>query len=112
MSPYRFRFGEQRTWLHAAYASSSRDVRGAGTPIRPRPGDGDVGEAVDRKARLHQVNALLTQPLEGVWPYLWLDATYVKVREGRQIISRAVVVNEDGKREVLGVATGPSEAET
>lgn len=41
---------------------------------------------------------------------------HVKVREGGRIISRAVIiavaVNEDGKREVLGVATGPSEAET
>jgi len=59
-----------------------------------------------------RVNAFL----EGAWPYLWLDATYVKVREGGRIISRAVIVavavNEDGKREVLGVATGPSEAET
>jgi putative transposase len=63
-----------------------------------------------------RVNAFLSRPLEGAWPYLWLDATYVKVREGGRIISRAVIiavaVNEDGKREVLGVATGPSEAET
>jgi transposase-like protein len=63
-----------------------------------------------------RVNAFLTRPLEGAWPYLWLDATYVKVREGGRIVSRAVIiavaVNEDGKREVLGVATGPSEAET
>jgi putative transposase len=63
-----------------------------------------------------RVNAFLTRPLEGAWPYLWLDATYLKVREGGRIISRAVIVavavNEDGKREVLGVATGPSEAET
>jgi transposase-like protein len=63
-----------------------------------------------------RVNAFLTRPLEGTWPYLWLDATYLKVREGGRIISRAVIVavavNEDGKREVLGVATGPSEAET
>ena len=47
---------------------------------------------------------------------LWLDATCVKVREGGRIVSRAVIiavaVNEDGKREVLGVTTGPSEAET
>ncbi len=52
----------------------------------------------------------------GGWPYLRLDATYLKVREGGRIISRAVIVavavNEDGKREVLGVTTGPSEAET
>lgn len=63
-----------------------------------------------------RVNAFLSRPLEGAWPYLWLDATYLKVREGGRIISKAVIVavavNEDGKREVLGVATGPSEAET
>lgn len=63
-----------------------------------------------------RVNAFLQRPLEGAWPYLWLDATYIKVRESGRIISRAVIVavavNEDGKREVLGVATGPSEAET
>ena len=61
-----------------------------------------------------RVNAFLSRPLEGAWPYLWLDATYLKVREGGRIVSRAVIiavaVNEDGKREVLGVATGPSEA--
>lgn len=63
-----------------------------------------------------RVNAFLTRPLEGAWPYLWLDATYGKAREGGRIVSRAVIVavavNEDGKREVLGIATGPSEAET
>jgi transposase-like protein len=63
-----------------------------------------------------RVNAFLSRPLEGCWPYLWLDATYLKVREGGRIVSRAVIiavaVNEDGKREVLGVTTGPSEAET
>jgi transposase-like protein len=63
-----------------------------------------------------RVIAFLSRPLEGRWPYLWLDATYLKVRGGGRIISRAVIiavaVNEDGKREVLGVATGPSEAET
>jgi transposase-like protein len=62
-----------------------------------------------------RVNAFLSRPLEGAWPYLWLDATYLKVREGGRIVSRAVIiavgVNEDGKREVLGVATGLSEAE-
>ena len=63
-----------------------------------------------------RVNAFLSRPLEGAWPYLWLDATYIKVRDGGRIISRAVIVavavNSDGKREVLGVTTGPSEAET
>ena len=62
-----------------------------------------------------RVNAFLSRPLEGAWPYVWLDATYLKVREGGRIVSHAVIiavgVNEDGKREVLGVATGLSEAE-
>ena len=63
-----------------------------------------------------RVQAFLSRPLEGAWPYLWLDATYLKVRDGGRIVSRAaiiaVAVNEDGKREVLGLAIGPSEAET
>ncbi|WP_039392818.1 IS256 family transposase [Novosphingobium sp. MBES04] len=62
-----------------------------------------------------RVNAFLTRPIEGEWPYLWIDATYLKVREGGGIVSTAVIiavgVNTDGRREVLGVATGPSEAE-
>ena len=62
-----------------------------------------------------RVNAFLKRPIEGDWPYLWLDATYVKVRQGGRIVSVAVIiavgVNTDGVREILGVAVGPSEAE-
>jgi putative transposase len=62
-----------------------------------------------------RVNAFLARPIEGDWPYLWIDATYVKVREAGRIISVAVIiavaVNTDGRREVLGMAVGPSEAE-
>jgi len=62
-----------------------------------------------------RVNAFLERPLEGDWPYLWIDATYVKVRQGGRIVSMAtiiaVAVNTEGRREVLGMATGPSEAE-
>jgi transposase-like protein len=62
-----------------------------------------------------RVNTFLTRPLEGEWPYLWIDATYVKAREGGRIVSTATIiavgVNTDGRREVLGVATGASEAE-
>lgn len=62
-----------------------------------------------------RVNAFLTRPIEGEWPYLWIDATYLKVREGGRIVSTAAIiavgVNTDGRREVLGIATGPSEAE-
>jgi putative transposase len=62
-----------------------------------------------------RVNAFLTRPIEGDWPYLWIDATYVKVRQAGRIVSVAVIiavaVNTDGVREILGVAVGPSEAE-
>jgi putative transposase len=62
-----------------------------------------------------RVNAFLSRPIEGDWPYLWIDATYLKVREAGRIISVAVIiavaVNTDGVREVLGMAIGPSEAE-
>ena len=57
----------------------------------------------------------LARPIEGDWPYLWLDATYVKVREAGRIVPVAVTiavgVNADGRREVLGMAIGSSEAE-
>ena len=62
-----------------------------------------------------RVKAFLARPIEGTWPYLWIDATYVKVREGGRIVSVAVIIavaaNTDGRREVLGMAIGPSEAE-
>ena len=68
-----------------------------------------VGEIDER------VNSFLSRPIEGEWPYLWIDATYLKLRQGGRIVSIAVIiavgVNTDGRREVLGVATGPSEAE-
>jgi putative transposase len=67
-------------------------------------------EEIDEK-----VKAFLNRPLEGDWPYVWLDATYVKVRRNHRIVSVAVIVavgvNADGRREVLGMDVGPSEAE-
>jgi putative transposase len=63
-----------------------------------------------------KVHTFLNRPLEGEWPYIWLDATYLKVRQNGRIVSVAVIiavgVNGDGRREVLGLAIGPSEAET
>jgi transposase-like protein len=63
-----------------------------------------------------RVDAFLSRPIEGEWPYVWIDATYLKARQGGRIASTATIlavgVNTDGRREVLGVATGPSEAET
>ena len=63
-----------------------------------------------------KIKSFLDRPLEGDWPYLWLDATYVKVREAGRIVpvavTVAVAVNDQGRREVLGMAIGASEAET
>lgn len=62
-----------------------------------------------------RVQTFLQRPLEGDWPYLWIDATYVKTRQAGRVVSVAVIiavaVNTDGVREILGVATGASEAE-
>jgi transposase-like protein len=63
-----------------------------------------------------RANAFLDRPLEGEWPYLWLDATYLKVREGGRIVSVAaiiaVAVDTEGRREIVGLGLGPSEAES
>ena len=62
-----------------------------------------------------RVHAFLKRPLSGERPYLWLDATYLKMREGGRIVSVAaiiaVAVDTDGKREIVGLHIGPSEAE-
>lgn len=62
------------------------------------------------------MKAFLDRPIEGDWPYLWIDATYLKVRQNGRIVSVVVIVavgvNTDGRREVLGMGIGPSEAET
>ncbi len=81
---------------------------------------GGTGVSKSQVSRLcaeidERVQAFLTRPIEGSWPYLWIDATYLKSRKGGRILSVAtivaVAVNTDGRREVLGVATGTSEAE-
>ena len=58
----------------------------------------------------------LERPIEGDWPYLWINATYVKARQNDRVVSLAVIVavgaNTDGRREILGMDVGPSEAET
>ena len=82
---------------------------------------GMTGISKSRVSRLceeidQRVKAFLDRPIEGDWPYLWIDATYVKVRQAGRIVSVAVIVavgvNADGRREVLGLDIGPSEAET
>jgi transposase-like protein len=59
------------------------------------------------------VEQFRTRRLEGPYPYVWLDATFLKVREQGRVVSMAVViaigVRASGEREVLGLDVGPSE---
>jgi len=59
------------------------------------------------------VQAFRNRPLEGCYPYVWLDAKYVKVRENGRVSNMALViavgVRDTGEREVLGFDVGPSE---
>jgi transposase-like protein len=61
-----------------------------------------------------RVNSFLDRPLDGEWPYIWLDATYLKTRENGRVVSVAAIiatgVNTEGRREILGLGLGPSEA--
>ncbi len=60
--------------------------------------------------------AFQDRPLAGDWRYLWLDATYLKQREGGRIVSVAMIIAvvaiTDGKREIVGLHIGPSKTET
>jgi putative transposase len=61
-----------------------------------------------------EVENFRTRKLTGPYPYVWLDATFVKVRENGRVISQAIViaigVTASGEREVLGLDVGPSES--
>ena len=60
-----------------------------------------------------EVESFRTRRLEGPYPYVWLDATFLKVRENGRVVSQAVViaigVKASGEREILGLDVGPSE---
>ena len=62
-----------------------------------------------------QVAAFRERPLEGAYPYLWLDAKQEKVRDGAHVVSKALViaygVHETGRREVIGLDVGQIESE-
>ena len=62
-----------------------------------------------------QVEAFRQRPLEGAYPYLWLDAKQLKVRDQGHVRSKALVVayavHETGRREVLGIDLGEVESE-
>lgn len=68
------------------------------------------------KALDEPVRAFRERALEGEYPYLWVDATYLKVRQNHRVVSMAAVVaigvRESGEREILGFAVGASEEQS
>jgi hypothetical protein len=63
-----------------------RDQQVAGFQAVQEPAPAKAGEIDER------VHAFLDRPLTGEWPYLWLDATYLKQREGGRIVSVAAII--------------------
>jgi putative transposase len=61
-----------------------------------------------------EVERFRTRKLVGPYPYVWLDGTFVKVRENGRVVSQAIViaigVTATGEREVLGLDVGPTES--
>jgi transposase-like protein len=81
---------------------------------------GLAGISKDQVSRLcraldERVAAFRCRPLEGAYPYLWLDAKVEKVREGGRVQRKALVVaygvHEKGIRKVLAIDVGPAETE-
>lgn len=116
-------FLEPRRMAEKALTAVVQEAYGRLDPLggRPGAGHGQSGISKSQVSRLcgeidDKVKAFLARPIEGHWPYLWIDTTYVKVRQQGRIVSVAVIVavgvNSDGRREVLGMDIGPSEAET
>jgi len=102
----------QEAYIHGVSTRSVDDlVKAMGGTGVSRSQVSRLCEEIDGK-----VKAFLDRPIESDWPYLWIDATYVKARDAGRIVSAAVIVavgvNSDGRREVLGMDIGPSEAET
>jgi putative transposase len=102
----------QEAYIHGVSTRSVDDL------VKAMGGSGVSKSQVSRLCEEidERVKAFLDRPLEGEWPYVWVDATYVKVRQNNRIVSVAVIiavgVNSDGRREILGMDIGPSEAET
>ena len=102
----------QEAYIHGVSTRSVDDL------VKAMGGSGISKSQVSRLCEEidERVDAFLERPIEGEWPYLWIDATYLKVRQNGRIVSVAatiaVAVNTDGRREILGMDIGLSEAET
>ena len=98
-----------RVWRSFANAAQGVSTRSGDGLVKAMGGSGISKSQVSRLCEEIDtwVKAFLDRPLEGDRPYVWLDATYVKVRRNHRIVSVAAIVavgvNTDGRREVLGI---------
>ena len=106
------RSGERTTWRNG-YRERALDTRLGTLNLRvPKLRQASkLCKDIDER-----VGEFLNRPLTGEWSYLWLDATYLKVRQGGRIVPVAAIIavaaNTEGRREIIGLGIGPSEAET
>jgi putative transposase len=101
----------QESYIHSISTRAVDDlVKAMGASGVSRSEVSRLVEEIDER-----VGAFLNRPIEGESPYVWIDATYLKACEGGRILPTATIiavgVNTDGRREVLSMGTGPSEAE-
>lgn len=100
----------QQAWVNGVSTRKMDDlVKAMGCEGISKSQVSELCQALDER-----VDDFLNRPLEGDWPYVWLDATYLKVRQGGRVVSVAAIiatgVNPEGKREILGLGIGVSEA--
>jgi transposase-like protein len=101
----------QEAYVHGVSTRSVDDlVKAMGVTGSPKSQASRLCSEIDER-----VSGLPVTTDRRIMPYLWIDATYVKVRKAARIVSGAatiaVAVNTDGWRQVLGLAVGPSEPE-
>lgn len=101
----------QEAWLQGVSTRAVDDlVKALGATGMSKSEVSRLCEEVEKR-----VSEFLNRPLEGEFRFLWFDATYLKVREGGRIVSKAAVIaiglNEEGRKEVLGMMAGDSETE-
>ncbi len=112
----------RRPCEQAIVVSSGGHVNGVSTRKVDRLVEqlGISGMSKDRVSDLcrgldERVGAFRNRPLEGTFPYLWLDAKHLKVRDRGHVRSKALVVayavHETGCREVIGIDIGETESE-
>lgn len=117
LGAYERRSSELDEAITSAYVKGV-STRGMGDVVEALTGNGLGRSSVSRVTQQleERIEALRSRPLEGGYPYLFLDATYFKARWARKVESVPALiaygVNQAGKRELLAVEIGTEESAT